>query len=75
MDFREAMERAGRRVTTEEVARALGVSVYSVKQERLHSGSEAHRTPPQGWERVLARLARERGDELHGLAEDLEGRG
>jgi hypothetical protein len=72
MTFREAIDRLGDRVTHEQVADGLGVSIASVRQYRLSPEATAHRTPPAGWRRVLARLARERGDELRALAEELE---
>jgi len=72
MTFQDAVDRLGARVTHEEVARALGVSVASVRQYRLLPSAHAHRSPPAGWEKVLARLARERGKELKALADKLE---
>ncbi len=72
MDFRDAVDRLGERVTHEEVAAALGVSVASVRQYRLATGAKARRTPPVGWQRALARLARQRGRELKALVEELE---
>lgn len=72
MTFQTAIDRLGIRVTHEEVAAALGVSVASVRQYRLAEGAKARRTPPAGWQRALAKLARERGRELKGLAEELE---
>ncbi len=72
MEFRDAIDRLGERVTHEQVASALGVSVASVRQYRLSPDAKAHRSPPVGWRRVLARLARERGNELRALADELE---
>jgi hypothetical protein len=72
MDFRGAVERLSARITTEEIAASLGASTYSVKQARLHAGSSASRSPPSGWERALADLARERAGDLLALAEELE---
>jgi hypothetical protein len=72
MDFREAIDRLGERVTHEQAARALGVSVASVRQYRLLPEANAHRTAPNGWAAVLAHLARERARELSGLADELE---
>lgn len=72
MDFREAIDRLGERVTHEQAARALGVSVASVRQYRLLPEANAHRTAPNGWPNVLARLARARAQELNELAEKLE---
>jgi DNA-binding GntR family transcriptional regulator len=75
MEFREALDRLGERVTHEEVAAALGVSVASVRQYRLSADARAHRTPPAGWPEVLSKLARARGEELIELAEALNRRG
>jgi hypothetical protein len=72
MNFRTAIDRLGERVTHEQVARALGVSVASVRQYRLSPGAKAHRSPPATWRNVLARLTRRRIKELSALAEELE---
>lgn len=72
MEFREALDKLGERVTHEEVAAALGVSVASVRQYRLAAEAKAHRSPPAGWPEVLAELARVRGEELIALAEALK---
>ena len=73
MDFREAIDRLGDRVTHEQAARELGVSVASVRQYRLSPEANAHRSAPSGWAKVLARLARNRIHELTELANELEG--
>jgi len=73
MNFREAIDILGERVTHEQAAAALGVSVASVRQYRLSPNAKAHRSPPAGWKRVLADLARERSRELSRLASDLDG--
>jgi hypothetical protein len=72
MNFRNAVDRLGERVTHEEVAHALGVSVASVRQYRLSAKAKAHRTPPDTWPKVLARLAKERISELKALTDELE---
>jgi DNA-binding GntR family transcriptional regulator len=72
MDFREALDKLGERVTHEEVASALGVSVASVRQYRLSADARAHRTPPPGWPEVLSKLAEARGKELIELAHHLD---
>ena len=43
-----------------DVARALGVSVQTVRQARLDGETRAHRSPPEEWKRALIRLAEER---------------
>jgi hypothetical protein len=72
MSFRDAIDRLGERVTHEQVARALGVSVASVRQYRLAESAKAHRSPPKSWEQELAQLARLRARELNALADELE---
>lgn len=72
MNFRDAVDRLGDRVAHEQVADALGVSIASVRQYRLPPKAKAHRTPPSGWQKTLARLAKERSKELRALAEELE---
>lgn len=72
MEFRDALDRLGERVTHEQVASALGVSVASVRQYRLSPDAKAHRSPPGGWQKTLATLARARGRELNALADELE---
>jgi hypothetical protein len=72
MEFREALDKLGERVTHDEVAEALGVSVASVRQYTLAEEARAHRSPPAGGPEVLSRLARARGEELIELAQALQ---
>lgn len=73
MDFRSAVKALGAAYTQQEVADALSVSWHTVKQASLPSDSSGHRSPPEGWELKLAKLARERAGELDVLADELEG--
>ncbi len=59
-------------ISLREFANALGVSYSSVKQARLNPPSPSYRKPPANWRAVLAKLVRERGGELDGLADELE---
>lgn len=72
MDFKTATDRLTQRVTADEIARAFGVARNTIARARLDPASSAYRSPPEGWQKVLARLARERGEELHDLAAKLE---
>lgn len=72
VNFKDATDILTQRITAEEIAAAAGVSVSSIARARLNPASSAYRSPPEGWKKVLARLARERGDELHDLAAGLE---
>lgn len=72
MDFREAARILGEQVTTQDIADALGVSPYTIRQARLAPGAPGYRRPPEKWRHVLARLARERARRLEELAARLE---
>jgi hypothetical protein len=72
MDFKTATDRLTERVTADEIARACGVARNTIARARLDPSSSAYRSPPVGWQKVLARLARERGDEFYDLAAKLE---
>ena len=73
MDFKQATDRLTERVTAEEIAAAFGVARNSIARARLDPSSSAYRSPPAGWQKVLARLARERGAEFNQLADEIEG--
>jgi hypothetical protein len=60
MDFREATDDLCDAVSHEELAKALGVSVASVRQARLRGTARAHRGAPPDWEGAVIRLAEER---------------
>jgi hypothetical protein len=55
-----------------ELAEAFGLKPQTIRQMRLAPGAASYRTPPANWQAVVLRLARERGAELHALAETLE---
>jgi len=54
-----------------DLAEALGVSAPLIRQARLNSAAAAHRSPPEGWERAVIRLATARAERLSALAERL----
>ena len=55
----------------DDVASALNCSYQSVVQARLHTTNPGYRTPPVGWEKALAKLARRRAKQLDRLADRL----
>jgi hypothetical protein len=71
VDFKTATDILTGRITAEEIAEAAGVSISSIARARLDPASSAYRSPPEGWQEVLARLADERGGELKELADML----
>lgn len=72
MDFKEATDTLTRRITADEIAAAAGVSISSIARARLDPSSSAYRSPPDNWQPVLARLARERIQELVEFVNGLE---
>lgn len=59
MDFREATEGIPSRV----LATAFRVEPQTVRQYRLDPSSDGHRSPPKGWQAIVARILQDRGDE------------
>ena len=73
MKFQEASDRAiGACITLADIAEAAGTAPQTLRRARIDPGSSNYRRPPDGWERAIARLARERAAELRKLAEQLE---
>lgn len=58
MDLRTAMD--GLYLGAADVGSAFGLSIQSVRQMRLDPSAAGYRSPPKGWEAILARLGRER---------------
>ena len=73
MDFIQATDRLVKCHSHRDVSDVLGIDVQRIRQARLGTEKAGHRRPPAGWERAIARLARERAGELVKLAEELEG--
>ena len=70
MHFITATDKATRAsVTLTDIAQACGVSLSKVQRARMDADSPHHRTPPDGWQRCLARLCRERAATLTKLAD------
>lgn len=60
VDFRKATDSLFDRVSHEDLAEQLGLSVASIRQARLDSKANSHRNPPKGWEKAIIGLAEER---------------
>jgi hypothetical protein len=74
MNFKEATDRLFDRVDHAELARALGVSVASIRQARLRRNAKAYREPPKGWEIPMLRLAERRVAHFRHLIDTLRER-
>ncbi len=72
MDFRKATDDLFDRVAHEDLAKALGVSVATIRQARLKPSAEAHRNPPNDWKTAVIRLAEMRAAHYRKLIELLE---
>jgi hypothetical protein len=70
MDFKTATDRLTMCVGHADIAAA--VSVQSVRQARLDPNNPNYRPAPGGWQKALARLAKQRSKELKALAEELD---
>ena len=68
IDFRRATDELLAGISHEELAKALDVSVPTVRQARLDEAAKAHRRAPDGWQRVVAKLAEVRAGRLKKLA-------
>src|SRR6476659_8888262 len=71
MKFREAIDALCTCLNHQDVAKALGVSVQTVRQARLKEDSDGFRAPPKNWERAVIRLAEARVSHYHKLLEKL----
>jgi hypothetical protein len=71
MDFRQATDGLCAKLDHDDVARALGVSLQTVRQARLQPGGNAHRSPPPGWRDTVIRLAEEKVGQYRRLIEQL----
>lgn len=71
MDFKEATDGLFERISHEDLADALGVSVASIRQARLDPSANAYRQPPSNWLAAVARLAAQRAEHLQNLIENL----
>jgi hypothetical protein len=57
MNFKEATDGLFDRVSHQELADSLGVSVASIRQARLDPKAKAYRTPPPNWQDAVIRLS------------------
>jgi hypothetical protein len=71
MNFKNATDRLFSRIDHKDLAKALGISIASIRQARLRPDASAHRSPPPDWENALVRLAEERVRHFRELIEEI----
>lgn len=71
-NFRKATDELFSVISHDELAKALGCSVATIRQARLDDAAKAHRNPPEGWEKVVAKLAEGKAGALARLATRLK---
>jgi hypothetical protein len=71
MDFKKVTDALMECITTDDLAKALGVSVSLVRQARVRDGALCHRNPPKNWEPVVLQLAKQKAEYFTRLAERL----
>jgi hypothetical protein len=74
MDFREATDRLCKGVNHASLAKALGVSIPTIRQARLDAHAKARRHPPPNWEHGIIRLAEQQVWNSRKLIEALRAR-
>ena len=72
MDFKSATDRLTACLSHADIAEAAGVSVQLIRQARVDPSNPSYRNPPDGWQKVVVRLARQRAKELNVLADNIE---
>jgi hypothetical protein len=71
MNFNEATDSLFSRIDHKDLAKALEVSIASIRQARLKPEASAHRSPPVDWESKVIRLAEERVFHFRNLIEQI----
>jgi len=67
MDFKTATDALFERVSHEDLAAQLGVSVATIRQARLGVSAKSRRAPPKGWQLAVIQLAENRIHNYHQL--------
>jgi hypothetical protein len=72
MNFRQAVDALCACLSHEDVAKALGVSLQTVRQARLSEDSPAFRAAQKNWKKAIIRLAEARVSHYRKLIEKLK---
>lgn len=60
MKFKEATDALFEGAAHADLAKALGISVASIRQARLNPSAKAHRSPPRDWRQCVISIAEEK---------------
>lgn len=71
MNFKDSTDALLYRIDHAELAKALGVSVASIRQARLSPTANAYREPPPGWQDAVIGLAERQVEHSRKLIERL----
>jgi len=71
MNFREATDQLCQKLDHDDLAKALGVSVQSVRQARMTNDAKAHRGAPKEWPHTVIRLAEKQIIHYRRLIDDI----
>lgn len=70
-DLCDAMDKAMVRISIEDIAKATGCGVNTLRQSRMKPGTRGYRSPPAGLLRALHELCKARAKYFLDLAEQL----
>lgn len=71
MEFKKATDDLLHGVSQRDLAKALGVSLASIRQARLNDRAKAHRSPPEEWQKAVINIAAEQIRRYRRLIADL----
>lgn len=72
MDFHKASSKAAAaRITLADIAKACKTAPQTLRRARMDPEAANYRSPPDGWEKALAKLAEKRAKDLQKLATKL----
>jgi hypothetical protein len=72
MDFKTATDRLTDRITADDIAEAFDVARNTIARARLDRSNPGYRPPPENWQPVLSRMAREWSRRFAELADELD---
>jgi hypothetical protein len=72
MNFRQCTDRLLEKITLDDLAKEMDVSVQSLRQARAEPHSTAYRSPPQGWANAGRTLARKRIKSLEKMLKTMD---